>query len=353
MPGTPMRIAFLVNDVGTEVPTAATTVIAHTAAAMGHKVYMVGTGDLIYRSDGPIGAIGFEAPEGGGGSQEAFLAGVQGPDAEPVEITAADLDVLYLRYNPVEDLEGRPWEYDAGIVFGQMAVLQGLIVLSHPYTLSYALNKMYLEQFPADIRPRTVISRSYEEILRFHAEENGKIVVKPLRGYGGQDVYLVKKDAANLRQIVDSISRDSFVVAQEFLPEASDGDTRLFLFNGKPLVREGKIAAVRRVNASGDFRSNMMAGGRPQKAEVTPRMLEIVETVRPRLVADGIFDVGLDIVGDKLVEINTISSGGLNAASELEGVPFGEEVVSLIERKVAHRRRYGQQLRNRALAVMD
>ncbi len=97
----------------------------------------------------------------------------------------------------------------------------------------------------------------------------------------------------------------------------------------------------------------MTAGGRPEHAEITPRMLEIAEAVRPRLLADGIFDVGLDIVGDKLVEINAISAGGLNAAGKLEGVNFGQEVVRLIERKVAHRRLYGQQLRNRALAVME
>jgi glutathione synthase len=354
MSGPRMRIAFAVNDVDTEVPTAATTVIAHAAAALGHTVYMVGVGDLIYRSEGPIAAVGRPAPQGGGGGQEQFLAVVQGADAPRVQITSQDLDVLYLRYNPVEDIDGKPWEHDAGIVFGQMAVLQGLIVLSHPHTLSYAVSKMYLEQFPAEIRPRTVITRSYDEVVRFHAEqEAGRIVVKPLRGYGGKDVYLLDRDAANLRQIVESICRYSFVIAQEFLPDIQAGDVRLFLFNGKPLVVNGKYAAVRRVNATGDFRSNMTAGGKPEHAEITPRMLEIAEIVRPRLLADGIFDVGLDIVGDKLVEINTISSGGLNAASKLEGVNFGEEVIRLIERKVAHRRLYGQQLRNRALAVMD
>ena len=97
----------------------------------------------------------------------------------------------------------------------------------------------------------------------------------------------------------------------------------------------------------------MSLGARPQKAEITPRMLEIAEMVRPRLLADGIFDVGLDIVGDKLVEINAISAGGLNAASHLEGADFGVAVIELIERKVEYRKRYGAQLRNRALAVMD
>lgn len=348
-----MRIGFLVNDIDTEVPTAATTVMAHSAAAMGHHVYMIGVGDLIYRSEGRIAAIAREAPEGGGGGQAEFLDAIQGRGVPRIEVTSEDLDVLYLRYNPVENLDSKPWEVDAGIVFGQMAVMQGVIVLSHPYTLSYAINKMYLEHFPADIRPRTVITRSYKEIERFHEEEGGKIVLKPLRGYGGKDVYLLDENASNLKQIVESITRFSFVIAQEFLPAASEGDTRFFLFNGKPLQVDGKYAAVRRVNATEDFRSNMSAGGRPQKAEITDRMLEIAEIVRPRLMADGIFDVGLDIVGDKLVEINVISAGGLNAASKLEGVDFGQAVIRLIESKVEHRRRYGSQLRNRALAVMD
>ncbi|CAN5687481.1 glutathione synthase [soil metagenome] len=348
-----MRIGFLVNDVDTEVAVAATTVMAHSAAALDHTVYMFGATDLTYRSEGGIGALARKAPEGGGGSQEAFLAAIQGRDAERVPITAADMDVLYLRYNPGESPTEKPWEYDSGYIFGQMAVLEGVIVLSHPFTLAYAINKMYLEHFPAEIRPKTLITRNYDEVARFHEEHKGKIVVKPLRGYGGQDVYMVKKDADNLRQIVESICRNSFVIAQEFLPEAKDGDIRLFLFNGKPLVVDGKYAALRRVNASGDFRSNMTAGGRPEKAEITPKILEIAEILRPRLLADGIFDVGIDIVGDKLVEINSISSGGLNAAGRLEGVDFGQAVVCMIERKVNHRRLYGQQLRNRALAVMD
>ncbi len=353
MPGSGMKLAILVNDPRTEVPTAATTVIAHAAASMGHTVYMVGVGDLVYRSEKSSGAIAYRVPEGGGGSQEALIEALRDRDAERVELSLTDLDVLYLRYNPMENLETKPWEADAGIVFGQVAVQEGVIVLSHPYTLSYALNKMYLEQFPAEIRPRTVITRSFEEIVRFHEEQEGRIVVKPLRGYGGQDVFKVDEDAANLKQIVESIARGGYVIAQEFLPEAAEGDTRFFLFNARPLEVDGRYAAIRRVNESGDFRSNATAGGRPRKAEVTPRMLEIAEILRPRLLADGIFDVGLDIVGDKLVEINTISAGGLNAASQFEGVAFGEEVIRLIERKVAHRKRYGQQVRNRALAVMD
>jgi glutathione synthase len=353
MPRDRMSIGFLVNDVDTESPTAATTVIARAAARMGHAVHMIGVGDLTYHSDGRLSALSRKAPRGGAASQKAFLDAVQGRDTERVSIAASELTVLFLRYNPVEEHADRPWEADAGIIFGQMAVLQGVIVLSHPYTLSYAVNKMYLEHFPESIRPRSIITRSYDEIRRFYEEQKGRIILKPLRGYGGKDVFLLRKDDTNLKQITESICRTSYVIAQEYLSAGKDGDIRLFLFNGRPLVCNGKYAALRRVNETGDFRSNLSVGGKPHKAEITPEILEIAEVVRPRLLADGIFDAGIDIVGDKLVEINAISAGGLNAAGKLEGVDFGEEVVRLIEKKVAYRRQYGAQLRNRALAVME
>lgn len=353
MPAEPMRIAFLVNDVDTEVPLAATTVMVRAAARLGHTVYMAGVGDLTYHHDGRVALCCRTAPPGGAEDQAALLRAVQGREAERTVVTTDRLDVLYLRYNPLESLDSAPWAADAGFAFGRMAVRQGVIVLSHPYTLPIAVDKLYLEHFPESIRPRVVITRSHDEVRRFHEAQDGRIVVKPLRGYGGKDVFLVEEDAANLRQIVETITRSGYVIAQEYLPDAREGDTRLFLFNGRPLQVDGKYAALRRVSGSDDFRSNMTAGGKPAKAEVTPRMLEIAEAVRPRLVADGIFDAGLDIVGDRLVEINAISSGGLNAAGRLEGVDFGAAVVRLIERKVAHRRERGGEMHNRALAVMD
>lgn len=351
MPRTGMKIAFLINNIADEVPTAATTVLTRAAVTCGHEVFVIGIGDLTYDSRGHIRATA-RVPAGAGDSQEEFFEALQSRDAKQVSVTTDELDVLYLRYNPGQD-ESRPWEYQAGMIFGQVAVLHGVIVLSHPYTLPYAVSKMYLEHFPESIRPRTLVTRSYEEIVKFHKDEKGKIVVKPLHGFGGKDVYRIDEDAANLKQIVESIARGGYIIAQEYLPAASEGDTRLFLFNGKPLVVDGKYAAVRRINAEDDFRSNMSAGGKPHRAQITPEILEIADIIGPRLLADGIFDAGIDIVGDKLVEINAISSGGLNAAGKLEGVDFGPAVIRLIERKVEHRRRYGRSLRNRSLAVLD
>jgi glutathione synthase len=250
--------------------------------------------------------------------------------------------VLYLRYNPVEDDRAAPWEHDAGIIFGQMAVLQGVIVLSHPYTLPIAVNKMYLEHFPESIRPRTVITRSYEEIVRFHEEQKGKIVLKPLRATAARTSSWSEEDAANLRQIVESIARSGYVIAQEYLPEAKDGDTRLFLFNGKPLVVDGKYAALRRVNGDrrlpqqhdrgreagegGDHPAD--AGDRRDRPPAPAGRRHLRRRPRHRRRQAG---------GDQRHQLRRAERGG-----KLEGVDFGEEVVRLIERKVAHRRQYGR-----------
>jgi glutathione synthase len=148
------------------------------------------------------------------------------------------------------------------------------------------------------------------------------------------------------------VSRDGYVIAQQYLPAAKDGDVRLFLMNGNPLVYEGKYAAFRRVSKKGDIRSNLNAGGRIAKASVTDEMLEIAEIVRPKLVQDGMFLVGLDIVGSKLMEINVCSPGGLGSASKLEGVDFATFVIEALERKVRYRKHAGTTLSNRELATL-
>src|SRR6185369_8025403 len=118
------------------------------------------------------------------------------------------------------------------------------------------------------------------------------------------------------------------------IPEADDGDVRLFVMNGEPLRRDGHVAAFRRVNETNDVRSNMRVGGKAEPVEVTDEMLHLVEVIRPKLVADGMFLVGLDIVGDKLMEVNVFSPGGLGSCEQLYGVDFAETVIEELEHKL-------------------
>ncbi len=347
-----MKILFVLNDVNTEVDRATSTVLATAACRRGHDVYVTGVGELEYFDDGHVGATARVGPGTDVESQQAFLDVVQGRDAERTMVTTKDLDVIWLRYNPGEEGEAA-WAQNSPMLFGQLALEHGVVVLNHPYSLSWATSKMYFQQFPEVVRPASIITRSYERVKAFHEEHGRKIVVKPLMGYGGADVFLVKEDADNLHQIVESVARNSYIIAQEFLPEASEGDTRLFLVNGKPLVVDGKYAAVLRATPADDFRSNMSAGGKATLPTVDEDMLRLAAIVGPKLIKDGIFFAGLDIVGDKLVEINTISAGGRNVAGKLQEVDFGEPVIEAVERKVFYKTHYGEHIRNIEIATLD
>jgi glutathione synthase len=348
-----MRILFVVNYVDTEVAAAASTVLATAACRRGHQVFVAGVRELEYFQDGRVGAAARPGPGAEIESQQAFLDAVQGREAPRQVISTEDLDVIWLRYNPSEEVHENAWAQHAGILFGQAALEHGVVVLNHPYSLSWAIDKMYFQQFPEEVRPRAIITRNYDRIREFHAEHGRRIVVKPLSGYGGSDVFLVGEDAGNLRQIVEAVSRSGYILAQEFLPAAVEGDTRLFMVNGKPLEVDGKYAAVRRLAGDGDFRSNMSLGGRPEVPVVDEAMLRLASIVGPKLVKDGIFFAGLDIVGDKLVEINTISAGGLNAAGRLQERDFGTPVIDAVERKVFYKQHYKEHIRNIELATLE
>ena len=348
-----MKLAFVVNRVETEGPTFTTNVLAHRLHTRGHEVFFFSVGQLDYVRDGRVGGLGHFVPAGDYADPEAYFEALKGnfDDARPVYTD--ELDMIYLRNDPGEDAADRGWATNAGLMFGQLATQQGTIVVNDPYGLSHALNKMYLQQFPESVRPRTIITRRIEDIRRFAEEEGSDIILKPLLGSGGRNVFVVREDDhPNLKQIVEVIAQQGYVIAQEFMPAAAEGDIRLFLMNGKPLMVDGKYAAVHRLSAGDDIRNNLHAGGSAQKAEITPDMLRMIELIRPKLIADGMFLVGLDIAGDRLLEINLESPGGLRGAGILEGVDFTIPVVESLENKVLCMQNYGRRIPNRTVATL-
>jgi glutathione synthase len=264
-----------------------------------------------------------------------------------------ELDALFLRNDPSTDATERPWAQSAGILFGQLVASRGVMVLNDPENLARALNKTYFQQFPEEVRPKTCIGRNVDEIKRFIEEQHGPVVIKPLQGSGGKNVFLVgSQERANLNQMIDAVLRDGYCVVQEYLPAAAEGDVRLFVMNGRPLMHNGKYAAFRRVNKGGDARSNMHSGGQSVPTEVTDKMLRMVEIVRPKLVSDGMYLVGLDIVEDKLIEINVFSPGGLGSSSEFAGVDFAQVVIQDVDRKVQYRKYYDGRMTNAQPATL-
>ena len=347
-----MRLCLVVNDVATESPNYTTTRLGMAALNRGHEVWVAGVADFEQHPSGSVFARARSAPGDKYKSPETYLAQLQGAKARGERINVGDLDVLMLRNDPAAD-GSRPWAKRAGIMFGRAAVRRGVLVLNDPNGLAKAENKQYLELFPEEVRPQTLISRDVGQIKDFAREHGGTIVLKPLEGSGGQSVFLVRpEDQSNLNQMIDAVSRDGYVIAQEYLPAAAEGDTRLFMLNGRPLRHKGKLAAFRRRRVGGDLRSNVHAGGKVAPAEIDSRALNLAEVVRPKLVQDGMFLVGLDIVGDKLMEINVFSPGGLGTAQKFEGVNFSSAVIQSLERKVQYAGYYKRNFVNAEMATL-
>lgn len=345
-----MKIGFVVNDIATEKPEYTTNRLAMAAKEMGHEAWFMGIGDFAYEPDGSLSTKARTGQAKTYRSLERHLGDVQKPDVEQL-LGMDEFDVVMLRNDPADDAESNPWRNNAGVAFGQLIASTGVLVVNDPTSLANALSKAYFQHFPEVVRPRTLISRDEAMIEAFIKDLGGKAVLKPLQGSGGAGVFLVdRKEGPNLNQIIEAISRDGYVVAQEYLPEAVNGDVRMFVMNGQPLMHRGEYAAFRRSNKTKDIRSNMSAGGKAEKVAVTDDMLAMVEVVRPKLVSDGMFLVGLDIVGDKLMEINVFSPGGLGSAMSLYDVNFAPAIIADLERKVDTRRHYPE-IDNRTLAA--
>ncbi len=350
-----MKICFVLSDIKTET-CGTSVVILKKAHERGHDVFVMSVGDFIFNRDEGISLRCKKLPKSlKGDTNEAFWSQVQDDTLKKKAIACEKMDVLFLRNNPTEEAADRHWAEHSGIAFGRMIQKSGVLVLNDAFAMSHAyIDKLYFEELPAEIKPDSLISRDKRDILKFWKKVGKKMVLKPLEGSGGQDVYLIGKDKKNLNQIIDTIAAKGYIIAQEFLPEVSKGDVRVILMNGKILEQDGEKAVIGRVNSdSSEFRSNIALGAKVKKSELTPEIEKIVSLTAPKLIRDGLFFVGLDVVDDKLIEINVLSPGGLSYCPNIGLPDFTNAVMEAIERKMEYRKYYKNSLSNRVLATMD
>lgn len=328
-----MNFGFVVNELKTERPGFTTTHLALRALSRGHEVWYTEVGDFALAANGQLHAYTVPISSANATSSDALITTLR--ESERQEIEVLTLDAILLRNDPALDALARPWAQLAGVNFGRLAQQAGIVVVNNPGGLYHAVNKLYLQLFPKEIRPRTLISRNDQAIRNFVDEVGGAAVVKPLQGSGGHNVFLVRReDTYNFNQILDTVQREGYVIAQEYIPEASEGDTRLFLLEGEVLTAHGEVAVVRRVPAVGDLRSNLSAGGHAVQARMSDRFWTIAELARAQLQTDDMFLVGVDLIGDKMVEVNVFSPGALVAAERVTGADFTTPVIKALERRV-------------------
>jgi len=237
----------------------------------------------------------------------------------PEKTDLSTLDVVLLRQDPPFDMAYLSTTYMLERIH------PATLVVNDPAEVRDAPEKLLVMNYP-ELMPETIITRDPDEIRAFRAEF-GDIVLKPLYGAGGQGVYHVKPDDDNFSAFLELFltqSRDPFI-AQRYLPAVRAGDKRIILVDGK------FAGLVNRVPAEGDLRSNMVRGGAAATTEVSKRDLEICEAIGPELRDRGLIFVGIDVIGDKLTEINVTSPTGIRAIKRLGGPDVAALVWDAIE----------------------
>ncbi|HEY9807993.1 MAG TPA: glutathione synthase [Halomicronema sp.] len=202
------------------------------------------------------------------------------------------------------------------------------LVVNSPQGLRNANEKMYALQFKNSI-PETIVSHS-KMVIRHFLETKGKAVLKPLGGKAGEGILFLQDGDPNFNSIVEISTQNSVVpvMVQEYLPAAKEGDKRIIVLDGQP------VGAINRIPTGSEFRGNMAVGGRVAATEITERELEICAEVAPKLREDGLYFVGLDVIGGYLTEVNVTSPTGIREIDRFSNVNLGVQVIEWVEKNV-------------------
>ncbi len=234
-------------------------------------------------------------------------------------------DAIFMRKDPPADAN-----YLYATMMLSLADSRRTFVMNSPEGLREANEKLYALNFPAVIPPTLVTYESAGSRL-FMEEQGGEMVVKPLDGHGGEGVFVLTRGDRNLNAILETATRFETrpIMAQRYIPEVRKGDKRLIVLDGEPL------GCTLRVPMAAEHRGNIHVGGTCVKAEVTARDREICRVLKPRLQRDGLYFVGLDVIGDFVTEVNVTSPTGVQEIDRLDGVNLEAQVIDFVESRVA------------------
>ncbi|HZP44136.1 MAG TPA: glutathione synthase [Candidatus Binataceae bacterium] len=312
------KFAFVMDPLENVLPDKDTTfTFMLEAQARGHEVHFAGLKDLYSR--GPRGFIRSRRCE----VMRAVpcFRYLDDPHDHPLEHFAA----IFMRKDPPADAN-----YLFATMLLSLADRSRTFVLNEPAGLREANEKLYSLNFPGAIPP-TVVTYEIARLKQFLDEQGGEMIVKPLDGHGGEGVFHAHARDRNLNAILETVTRFETrpIMAQRYIPEVRNGDKRLIMLDGEPL------GATFRVPREDEHRGNIHVGGFCVKAEITPRDREICRMLRPRLQRDGLYFVGLDIIGDYVTEINVTSPTGVQEIDRLDDANLEARVIDFVESRVS------------------
>jgi glutathione synthase len=217
-------------------------------------------------------------------------------------------------------------EYIYATYLLERAESMGVYVVNKPQSLRDANEKLFTAWFP-QCCAETLVAREPTRIRSF-LHEQGEIILKPLDGMGGTSIFHLRKDDPNLSVILETMTQynSRYVMAQKYIPEIKDGDKRILMING-----EAVPYALARIPAQGETRGNLAAGGRAEGRELTEQDCWIASQVGPTLREKGLIFVGLDVIGDKLTEINVTSPTCVQELDQQFGLNIAGTLMDHIE----------------------
>jgi glutathione synthase len=311
-----LKVALQMDPIGSvNIDGDSTFRIALEAQARGHRLFFY-TPDRLAFDEGRVTARGWPIDL----RREKGNHVTYGPEAE---VDLATFDVVWLRQDP---------PFDMGYITTTHILERihpGTLVVNDPFWVRNLPEKLLVLNYP-QLTPPTMIARDLATIRAFKAR-HGDIILKPLYGNGGAGVFRLDpndRNLASLHELFTGMSREPLIV-QKFLPDVARGDKRIILVDGEP------VGAINRVPQAGETRSNMHAGGRPEKTGLTARDLEICAAIGPELKAKGQIFVGIDVIGDWLTEINVTSPTGLQELERFDGTNGAARIWEVIEARRA------------------
>ncbi|KEY90081.1 glutathione synthetase [Candidatus Photodesmus katoptron] len=212
-------------------------------------------------------------------------------------IELSELNIILMRKDPPFNTE-----YIYATYILEHAERKGTLVINKPQSLRDCNEKIFTTWFP-ELTPATLVTSSSEKIKAFQ-KRHGEIILKPLDSMGGASVFRITKNALNLPVIIEILTKNgnNYVMAQAFIPEIANGDKRILIINGEVIPY-----CLARIPAYGEIRANLAIGGIAEARTLNETDIKIAESVSPVLKEKGLIFVGLDIIGDKLTEINVTS----------------------------------------------
>jgi len=247
--------------------------------------------------------------------------------ADVQDIAVSELDAVLMRKDPPFDTE-----FIYATYMLERAEVEGTLIVNKPQSLRDCNEKLFTAWF-ADLTPRTLVTRNSTQIRKFHQEQKD-IIIKPLDGMGGASIFRIKEEDANVGVILETLTNhgSQYAMVQEYMPEIKEGDKRILIVNGEPMPY-----CLARIPAQGETRGNLAAGGRGEARPLSASDKMIAETIAPELKKRGLYFVGLDVIGDKVTEINVTSPTCIREIEAAYPINISGKLMDAIEENITRK----------------